>query len=84
MGTVVFSKDDASQIGDLPSVVDGQQRLVTASLLFAAIRDTFLAHEMKERVEIVERFLLDRDTRTLDLEPRLTLNEENREYFELT
>ncbi len=84
LGTVVFSKDDASQIGDLPSVVDGQQRLVTASLLFAAIRDTFLAHGMKERVEIVERFLLDRDTRTLDLEPRLTLNEENREYFELT
>jgi hypothetical protein len=84
LGTVVFSRDDASQTQGLPAVIDGQQRLATVSLLLAAIRDVFVADAMAERVEIVERFLLDRDTLTLDLEPRLTLNEENREYFEAT
>jgi Protein of unknown function DUF262/Protein of unknown function (DUF1524) len=84
LGTVVFSGGDLSQGSELPAVVDGQQRLVTASLLFAALRDVFLENDMKERVEIIERFLSDRDTLTLALEPRLTLNEENQEYFEAT
>jgi Protein of unknown function DUF262/Protein of unknown function (DUF1524) len=82
LGTVVFSRDEASQTGDLPAVIDGQQRLATASLLLVALRDAFIAQGKEKRVEIVERFLLDWDTRSLELEPRLTLNEENREYFE--
>jgi hypothetical protein len=84
LGTVVFSGDPTSQTGGLPAVIDGQQRLATISLLLAAIRDVFVAEGKQERVEIIERFLLDRDTRSLELEPRLTLNEENAEYFELT
>lgn len=84
LGTVVFSGDPTSQTGGLPAVIDGQQRLATISLLLAAIRNVFVAEGKQERVEIIERFLLDRDTRSLELEPRLTLNEENAEYFELT
>jgi hypothetical protein len=84
LGTVVFSGDSTSQTGGLPAVIDGQQRLATASLLLAAIRNVFVFEGKQERVEIIERFLLDRDTRTLELEPRLTLNEDNAEYFELT
>lgn len=84
MGTVVFSGDPTSQTEGLPAVIDGQQRLATISLLLAAIRNVFVAEKKQERVEIIERFLLDRDTRSLELEPRLTLNEENAEYFQLT
>lgn len=84
LGTVVFSGDPTSQTGDLPAVIDGQQRLATTSLLLAAIRNVFVSEGKQERVEIVERFLLDRDTLSLELEPRLTLNEENAEYFEQT
>lgn len=82
LGTVVFSGDPASQTGNLPAVIDGQQRLATITLLLAAIRNEFLAKGKQQRVEIIERFLLDYDTLSLELEPRLTLNEENAGYFE--
>ncbi len=84
LGTVVFSGDPASQTGSLPAVIDGQQRLATITLLLAAIRNELVARGKQQRVEIIERFLLDRDTLSLELEPRLTLNEENAGYFEGT
>ena len=90
LGTVVLSTtadDSASPDTDLPAVIDGQQRLATASLLLAAIRDVYLAEAtngMMKRVELIERYLLDYDVQTLDLEPRLVMNEENADFFEKT
>jgi uncharacterized protein with ParB-like and HNH nuclease domain len=90
LGTLVLSTsadDSASSEEDLPAVIDGQQRLATASLLLAAMRDLYLAEgteQMMKRVELVERFLLDTNVETLESEPRLVLNEENADFFQKT
>ena len=90
LGTVVLSTtadDSPSAESDLPAVIDGQQRLATASLLLVAVRDVYLSEgskQMMKRVELIERYLLDHDVETLELEPRLVLNEENAEFFEQT
>lgn len=85
LGTVVLSSssDDAEE-GDPPFVIDGQQRLATVSLLLVALRDVYLAETNEKRTALVERFLSDVDVKTLENEPRLTLNEENAEFFEQT
>ncbi len=85
LGTVVLSSssDDAEE-GDPPFVIDGQQRLATISLLLVALRDVYLAETNEKRAALVERFLSDADVKTLENEPRLTLNEENAEFFEQT
>ena len=85
LGTVVLSSssDDAEE-GDPPFVIDGQQRLATISLLLVALRDVYLSEKNEKRAALVERFLSDADVKTLENEPRLTLNEENSEFFEQT
>lgn len=65
-----------------PEVADGQQRIATVTILLAAIRDYFLAAKDSERAhEIDTEFLLSKDLRTLEADPRLEMNSEDNDYF---
>ncbi|QHC70495.1 DUF262 domain-containing protein [Rathayibacter sp. VKM Ac-2801] len=79
LGTVVVGK---SQSG-LTSVIDGQQRLATTSMLIAAIREQFTTHEDTGRAETIQRQYLAApslfENRIL---PKLRLNAVDQHYFE--
>ncbi|MFF0870151.1 DUF262 domain-containing protein [Nonomuraea sp. NPDC003560] len=78
LGTVVLAKE-----GDegKRTIIDGQQRLATISLLLAAIRDE-LARRGSEKELIIQRDYLAKETLTSDgPEPRLELNPDDDEYF---
>lgn len=63
-------------------VIDGQQRLATVSLFYAAMRDIFKSRS-DERANDVERdFLGKKNMATRALEPRLTLNAEDNDVFQ--
>lgn len=63
-------------------VIDGQQRLATVSLFYAAMRDIFQSRS-DERANDVERdFLGKKNMATRELEPRLTLNAEDNDVFQ--
>lgn len=62
-------------------VIDGQQRLATVSLLYAAMRDIF-AERSDERASDVERdFLGRKNMMTRRIEPKLTLNADDNEFY---
>jgi hypothetical protein len=78
LGTVVFTNS-----GDVPEVTDGQQRLATVSILLAAIRDYYVAHKKKVLVQAIETdFLFGFDRDTERRVPKLTLNIDDRDYFD--
>lgn len=56
-------------------IVDGQQRLATASLIITAIRDWYRSIDDKVGSEQCERYLQETDLRTRLSDPNLTLNE---------
>jgi hypothetical protein len=79
LGTIVLTKEHADQ----STVIDGQQRLATAAILFAAIRDEYRSRSDNNRADIVQRDFLS----TPDLEsgseiPKLQLNSEDAPFFE--
>ncbi|MEX0863516.1 MAG: DUF262 domain-containing protein [Acidimicrobiia bacterium] len=64
------------------TIIDGQQRLATATMLLAAIRNAFLASEDEDRAAVIERdYVASRALRTAELEPRLRLNSIDAEFF---
>jgi len=66
-----------------PEVVDGQQRLATTTILLAAIRDYFFSHGDPDRGTNIElMYLMSRNIETNEPEPRLILNDFDKEYFE--
>ncbi len=67
--------------GDRPSVVDGQQRLATITMLLAAIRDYF-DEKGDQRAQNIERdYLLNVDLRTQEPAAKLRLNETDNDFF---
>ena len=79
LGAVVLAADDE----DRDTVIDGQQRLATGSLLFAAFRDAYLARGEGERAEVVtDRYLRFSDLRLGGEQPRLQLNDQDHSFFE--
>ena len=77
LGTIVLA-----QGSDERSVIDGQQRLATASLLLAAVRNAFLDHDDKSRASVIEsEYLAARDLRSAQVVPRLRLNEVDDPHF---
>lgn len=62
-------------------VIDGQQRLATVSLLYAALRDIFYERADERAQDIERRLLGERDIVTRKLQQRLTLNAEDNEIF---
>lgn len=78
LGTIVLAR----AASDIPEVADGQQRLSTAMILLAAIRD----HHHRESDEILtnaieQDFLFTIDRKDRSLEPRLTLNVDDNQFF---
>lgn len=62
-------------------VIDGQQRLATVSLLYAAMRD-LLRERSDERADDIERdFLGRKDMATRKRLPKLTLNADDNEFY---
>lgn len=79
LGSIVLAYQDRERA----EVVDGQQRLVTITILLAAIRDYFLENEDTETAGLVEQeFLIKRHIRTLQVIPRLRLNDRDNDFFE--
>lgn len=62
-------------------VIDGQQRLATVSLIYAAIRDLLEARADERAKEIERDFLGKRDLITRDYKPRLVLNADDNDFF---
>lgn len=78
LGSIVTTKNDTER----PEVADGQQRLATTVLLLAAIRDHFYdANDMDRANTISSTYLYKQDLATLDVIPKLRLNENDNDYF---
>lgn len=77
MGAIVLQGAEHSY-----AVVDGQQRLTTATVFIAATRD-FLRAKANEAVAVSleTKFLLTRDTWTQKVSPRMTLSVYDNDYF---
>lgn len=63
-------------------VVDGQQRLATVSLFYAAMRDIFKARSDERASEVERDFLGRKNMTTRELEPNLRLNAEDNDIFQ--
>lgn len=78
MGTIVLSEDDNDRV----TVIDGQQRLATAALFLAALRDYYIANGEGNRADGINRDYLNSYSDSDDaFEPRLKLNSEDDEFF---
>lgn len=77
LGSIVIQGADANL-----EIVDGQQRLATTSIILGAIRDYLLANSDEARaVQLKQKFLLSRNLRTQAIEPRLTLNADDNDFY---
>lgn len=78
LGTIVTTRNEDNRL----TIIDGQQRLVTASVLIASIRDYFMLDGQTERAQDIEReYLFKRDIRTQELTPHILLTAEDRDFF---
>jgi hypothetical protein len=79
LGSIVLSNASAER----PDIVDGQQRLASISIFFAAIRDYYItAGDTENAAYYEQRFLLEKNPVTKDITPRLRLGEADNEFFE--
>lgn len=79
LGTVVIS----GGVTERAVVIDGQQRLATTTMLFGAIRDVFkVRNDVARANTIQERYLEWSSLESTGLEARLSLNEQDRPFFE--
>ncbi|MDY6839481.1 MAG: DUF262 domain-containing HNH endonuclease family protein [Thermodesulfobacteriota bacterium] len=78
IGTIVTTKNRT----DRPEIADGQQRLATATILLAAIRDCFHDNGDHDRAETITSDLLHKkELKTLELIPKLKLNDGDHDFF---
>jgi len=91
LGTAIAEAENEYFLGSIvligetterPSVVDGQQRLATITILLAAIRDYFQSKGDVGRASKIESdYLLETDLRTQEQTPKLKLNESDNDFF---
>jgi Protein of unknown function DUF262/Protein of unknown function (DUF1524) len=80
VGPIVLGESDIA--GGRLSVIDGQQRLATVSLLFAAMVKVLAELGEHERgSQLVSRYLLETDADTLEHEPKLVMGEDDDQFF---
>ncbi|MCX5831924.1 MAG: DUF262 domain-containing HNH endonuclease family protein [Deltaproteobacteria bacterium] len=78
LGSIVTTNNKSPRA----EVVDGQQRLATATILLAAIRDHFYITKDYERANTISSDLLSKkDLKTLTLIPKLKLNDADHDFF---
>lgn len=78
LGTIVLIQKGT----ETPSIVDGQQRIATTSILLARIRDKQIALNRSGSAEAIENdYLRDIDLDTEERVPRLHLNVQDNEFF---
>src|SRR5438445_2726781 len=78
LGTIVLTTTEDDSL----EVIDGQQRLATATILIAAIRDFLLTHKDEMLVNSTEQdFLFKVVRKKREMAPRLTLNTQDKDYF---
>lgn len=78
IGSIVTTKNKEARA----EVADGQQRLATITILLAAIRDYFYQNGDNERAETITTELLHKkELKTLNLIPKLILNDVDNEFF---
>jgi hypothetical protein len=79
LGTLVTTRNNEE--GRL-TIIDGQQHLVTVSVLIASIGDHFQFDGQMDRGQDIEReYLFKRDIRTQELTPHIHLTAEDRDFF---
>ena len=78
LGTVVLTPSGDGRL----TIIDGQQRLATTVLLFAAIRAELAEAGEESRASVLEsQYIATRSLETNELETRLVLNIEDRDFF---
>ena len=78
LGTIVLVRTDPAE----PSIVDGQQRLATTSIILARIRDRLYALGRVPSSQAVDREYLRQHDIVADREvPRLRLNTEDHDFY---
>jgi len=80
LGTIVLTKQGAPP---RDTIIDGQQRIATTSILLAAIRDEYKTRGDSKRAEIISNtYLCTRDLETASEIARLHLNSDDCVFFE--
>lgn len=79
IGSIVVNQTKNENIWE---VVDGQQRIATITILFAAIRDFLKANNDQKGSDKIERdYICDIDIRTKEPVPKLRLGNDDNDYF---
>jgi hypothetical protein len=78
LGTIVLTPGGDGRM----TIIDGQQRLATTTLLLAAIRDAFSDAGDGERAKVLQNdYIAPRSLRSSELEPKLVLNEDDDDFY---
>jgi uncharacterized protein with ParB-like and HNH nuclease domain len=76
LGSVVLVNEGRSHL-----LLDGQQRLATATILLSVIRDNLYKYNRDAAVRTSHRYIADMNDATGEREYKLTLNSYDRDYF---
>jgi hypothetical protein len=81
IGSIVIARAGT----DRPEIVDGQQRLATAAIFYAAARDALLELNAEEDSTEVQRdYLMTKHRETREPVPRVQLSDTDHEFFQKT
>lgn len=78
LGSIVLIRNNTGRL----EIVDGQQRLATASLLIAVIKDYFREQDDSKRAETVQhKYLFSLEEVTMETEQHLVMNTDDNDFF---
>ncbi len=78
IGTIVVNAKDDGYL----EIIDGQQRLATITIFFTAMRNLMQQNNNEKRATVIENeYLFKTDLRTENIEAKLTLNNNDNDFF---